>query len=147
MFGQSPFEFLLLGMENRIDGIVALIFSTRKKMHENADKKTKSCSFLHMVTLKYVREMSPLMKDIADYLGIAPPSATSLINNLSADGLISREADKNDRRIVKIIITKKGAAYMDKCKKTVTAPLREAIGKLNEKEQKELEKILEKIIS
>ena len=133
-------------MENRIERIIGLIFATKKKMHENVGKKAKNCSFLHMITLRYIQEKSPLMKEVADFLGITPPSATSLVNNLSADGFISREADKNDRRIVRIVITKKGHAYLDKSKKIVSAPMRESLMNLSDKEQREFEKILKKIV-
>ena len=133
-------------MNGNIEQIIALIFSTRKLLHEQKEPKdAKACSFLHFVTLGYVKTHSPLMKDIAGFLGVAPPSATSLINTLSKEGLIARREDAQDRRIVRIVLTKKGAAYAEKHKNHVTKTMRSALEELTLAEQKQLLAILEKI--
>jgi DNA-binding MarR family transcriptional regulator len=115
-------------------------------MHEQKEpNKGKNCSFLHLISLKYIHENKPLMKDLADFLGIAPPSATSLVNTLAKSELVIREADKGDRRNVRIVISKKGEKFLEAHKKSMAEKMRENLSKLSEVEQKQLEKILEKI--
>ena len=133
-------------MGNRIDRIVSLIFATRRTMHDQKEpKKGKNCSFLHLITLKFVQDEKPLMKDIADFLGVAPPSATSLANTLIRSELVYREADKIDRRNVRIVISKKGEKFLEAHKNIMAEKMRENLSKLSANEQQQLEKILEKI--
>ena len=130
-------------MADQIEKIISLIFATRRMMFEQ--KEAQACSFLHLITLKYVKETSPLMKDIAIFLGIAPPSATSLINNLTKQGLVSRKEDKIDRRIVRIQMTKKGEEFLHAHKRKAMEHMRRNLEKLSDAEQKHLCTILAKI--
>ena len=130
-------------MNDRIEELISLIFATRRMMFEQ--KEANTCSFLHLITLKYVKDESPLMKDLATFLGIAPPSATSLINNLVKAGLVKRSEDEVDRRIVRIEMTKKGEEYLHSHKKKTTEHMRKNLEKLTVKEQDQLRAILEKI--
>jgi DNA-binding MarR family transcriptional regulator len=133
---------------NRIENIVSLVFSTRRILHEQKDfgSEKTDCSFLHIVTLIYIKEHKPLMKDIADFLGIAPPSATSLVNNLAKGGLVKRQTELKDRRIVRIILTKKGEQYWLSHKEKHLNKLRMKLERLTIQEQDQFIKILEKII-
>jgi DNA-binding MarR family transcriptional regulator len=133
-------------MNKRIDRLISLIFTTRKMMHEQKEpNKGKNCSFLHLITLKYVEQEKPLMKDIAEFLGVAPPSATSLVNTLIKSELVYREADKTDRRNVRILITKRGNTFLEGHKKLMAEKTRANLNKLTATEQHQLEKILTKI--
>ena len=135
-------------MTDKIEEIIALIFATRRMMFEQKEQKeAKTCSFLHLITLKFVKEESPLMKDLATFLGIAPPSATSLINNLAKAGLVKRSEDKIDRRIVRIEMTKEGEKYLNSHKRKTTEHMRKNLEKLSHIEQEQLRRILEKISS
>lgn len=133
-------------MSARIDRIISLIFTTRRMMHEQKEAhKGKNCSFLHLITLGYVEQHQPLMKDIADFLGVAPPSATSLVGTLLKSELVHREAEKGDRRTVRIVISKKGEKFLDAHKKLMAEKTRANLNKLSPAEQQQLEKILTKI--
>ena len=85
------------------------------------------------------------MKDVADFLGVSPPSATSLVNTLAKSELIYREADETDRRIVRIVISKKGKKFLEAHKKKMAEKMRANISRLSTEEQQQLKKILEKI--
>jgi DNA-binding MarR family transcriptional regulator len=70
-------------------------------------------SFLHLETLRFIQEHgAPTMSDIADYLKIAPPSATALMNPFVKEGLIERTEDPEDRRRVRLSLSKKGVAIL-----------------------------------
>ncbi len=133
-------------MEDRVDRIISLIFATKRLLHEGRERKSeKTYSFLHLVTLSFVKKNKPLMKDVADYLGIAPPSATSLVNTLAKAHLIKRQVDVNDRRTVLIMISKKGEEYLELHKQKAMEMLRRNLERLTGEEQKQLVAILEKI--
>lgn len=133
-------------MENRIDRIISLFFATHRMLHEQKEQGNKKCcSYLHLATLVYVKKNNPLMKELADFLGISPPSATSLVDTITKSELLERKADMNDRRVVRVRITKKGERYLEAHKQKVAEILRQSIGKLTAKEQDQLSAILEKI--
>lgn len=133
-------------MNSRIDRIISLIFSVRKNLHEKKEaNKGRNCSFLHFVALGYVQQNKPLMKDIAGFLGVAPPSATSLVNTMIKSELVYREADKADRRIVGIVISKKGEKFLEAHREGMAQKMRANLSKLSASDQEQLERILKKI--
>jgi len=133
-------------MNARVDRIISLIFTTKRMMHEQKEPhKGKNCSFLHLITLSYVELKKPLMKDIAGFLGVAPPSATSLVGTLMKSELVHRQADASDRRNVRIVITKKGNTFLEAHKKRMAEKMRTNLNRLSLQEQQQLEAILTKI--
>ncbi len=135
-----------MNMENSIDRIIRLIFETNKLLHEQREQKSeKACSYLHMVTLAYVKKKKPFMREIAGLLGITPPSATSLVNTIVRARLVERQADEKDRRTVRIVITKKGEEYLEIYKQNAAETLRKNLRRLTIDEQKQLTAILEKV--
>lgn len=60
------------------------------------------------------KELGIKVSDISRLLKVATPTATQIINNLEADGLLERGMDKEDRRAVRINLTKKGEVIINK---------------------------------
>lgn len=52
------------------------------------------------------------MRELAAYLGITPPSTTSIIDELAKKGLIERQADQADRRMTRLFISQEGNRQM-----------------------------------
>jgi len=125
-----------------------MIFAVSRLIRERAKDREKinPFSFLQLETLRYVAENgNPSMKDIADYLCITPPSATSLINSLVKAGQLERVYDKNDRRFVRLVVTTKGKTALASGFEKITTRVRKILSNLNAKERSELFKILEKL--
>lgn len=55
-----------------------------------------------------------MISEISGKLGVTSPTVTQHINNLEAQGLVERHADPGDRRIVRIRLTDKGSAYIQR---------------------------------
>lgn len=72
-------------------------------------RKLDPSAWLHIETLVYIRtHCGPSMSDIADYLAITAPSATSLIAALVSAGFVRRIADPADKRAWCLSLTAKG---------------------------------------
>ncbi len=131
----------------QLDHLITLIFGVAKQTKEyikSAEGITLSPGQLQ--TLKFVHEhKNPLMKDVSGYLCVAPPSATALIDHLSKGEYLDRIADKNDRRIVRLKITKKGQAEVKKSYQIMAKHLKEVLKKLSDTEVKQFTTILEKL--
>ncbi len=132
-------------MADRIGRIIGLIFTTRRLMHEQ--KTGKTGSFLQFVTLAYAKEHTPSMTEIALFLGVSSPSATSLVRNLAASGLVVRREVAGDRRMVRIAITRKGETFLASHRVLMEEGMRARLSKLTGKEQLQLESILSKIVA
>jgi len=131
-----------------IEQLISMIFATSRLIRERVKDREKinPFSFLRLETLRYVtKKDNPSMKDIADYLCVAPPSATSLINSLVEARQIERSYDKNDRRFVRLVVTPKGKTALASGFKKITTKMRRALSNLNAKERSNLFKILENI--
>lgn len=134
-------------MKNKIDKITGLIFELRQitagQLFKDHDE---NFSFLHFIALKFIKKEEPLMREIAEFLAITPPSATSLVSTLFSQGYIKRIPDKNDRRIVRIVLTDKGVKKFKKHKEKAVANMKKNLEKLSSSEQNKLIEILSKMI-
>ena len=131
-----------------IGQLISMVFSTSRLIRERAKDREKidPFSFLQLETLRYVAEKdNPSMKDIADYLCVTPPSATSLINGLAEAGQLERVHDKNDRRFVRLVVTPKGKTALASGFKKIITRMRRILNNLNARERSDLFKILEKL--
>lgn len=87
------------------------------------------------------------MKEVADYLGITPPSATSLIDGLVESNLLKRNFDKNDRRVVRLTVTAHGKQTIKRGLNIMTSQMKKVLACLTEKEQKQLILIYKKVLT
>lgn len=71
------------------------------------------------VLLNISREHGTPATKIAPLLGMEPRSLTRLIKKLEEDGLVSRRADPEDKRSVRIYLTEKGAEQRATAKQNV----------------------------
>lgn len=132
--------------KDQLSEIINLIFTLRKLTHGRvAAKLGKELSYSQLVTLHYIRDEKPLMKDLADFLAITPPSATSFVDTLVKAGLARRSFEMGDRRIVRIAIAKKGERYLKLGLSEAVKEMRTRLERLTAKEHKELAGILKKL--
>ena len=128
--------------------LITLIFNTSQVLREKAraSNKAKNGSFLHIQTLHYIKgHEGILMREVAGYLHITPPSATSLINWLVKKDLVKRIVDVADRRTVKLVVTPSGVKLLKESFKKMSSIVEKEINKLNEKEKENFIIILKKI--
>jgi MarR family transcriptional regulator, 2-MHQ and catechol-resistance regulon repressor len=134
-------------LENRI---ISLIFTASRNLRQESQGDVSDAveclSMVQLQTLKFIGEQNgSLMKDVADYLSIAPPSLTPLIDGLEQKKLIKRSSSKNDRRVTLIFLTDKGKDIMEKNMKIKMKKMGDVFKKLTMAEQKSLIRILEKL--
>jgi DNA-binding MarR family transcriptional regulator len=63
-------------------------------------------------------EGTPAMK-IGPLMGLEPRSLTRLLKSMEEKGLIYRQVDKNDKRSVRVLLTKEGRKMKEKSRDTV----------------------------
>ena len=128
--------------------LVANLFATMRYVRERSQKRQKRDPFsaLQLETLNYVAgKGKPTMKDVSNYLCVAPPSATSMVNGLVSVGKLERITDSEDRRIVRLTVTAKGKREAEKWYNEKTQRIKKVFSVLSEKEREDLIRILAKI--
>ncbi|MDB4979106.1 MAG: Transcriptional regulator SlyA [Candidatus Peribacteria bacterium] len=97
-----------------VDRISTLTFEIlrhiRKKMIRKQEENTEDCvNMLQMQTLHMLTEHEgATMKEVADFMKVSSPSATSFISRLVKMGWIDRVSDPLNRKLVRLKVTAKG---------------------------------------
>lgn len=85
------------------------------------------------------------LKDLAERLRIAPRSATEVVDQLEAKGLVRREADPSDRRATLLVPTDAGRTMFSEVQAERRDKSKEYFGRLNAEDQGELARILSQL--
>jgi DNA-binding MarR family transcriptional regulator len=65
-------------------------------------------------TLAFVnRNKGSSLCEVADHMGMTPPSASTLVNGLIERGMMKREEQPDDRRRVRLTVTRRGQAILE----------------------------------
>lgn len=131
-----------------LEKLVSMIFTTSRLIRERSGNQEKidPFSMLQLETLRYVNDKeNPSMREIADYLCITAPSATSLIDTLVKSKRLERIHDKTDRRLVRLAVSPKGKEALIVGFKKITKRIQTVLNNLSEKERVDLILILEKL--
>src|SRR5680860_859478 len=92
-----------------IDELIDLEFTMNRLTKEGMEHENGSPSYIQLQALSFIlHQKNPIMKDVAEYLNITPPSVTFLVNNLIKLGLVKRVYGTDDRRVVQLDISNKG---------------------------------------
>lgn len=137
----------IMSSNNLQDLLIEHIFSLGRIIREQLTTDPSHVPLLHLATLRFISEREPRMHEIAEYLRIMPPSATSLINALVKEGTIKRANDPKDRRTVRLLITARGQKTLDDGMRQKRSVVGSIIARLTESEKNDLKNILDKIIN
>ncbi len=127
-----------------------LILTFRRKVMDVCRKEglTSDLTFSQIEIVKFIGlDRSVPMRAIADHLKITPPSVTSIVDELEKKGVVTRQPDPQDRRIVSVSLTKKAKALYGAMAKHKENILHDMLSRLNAKDRVSLERIIKILIS
>ncbi|MBB5599201.1 MarR family winged helix-turn-helix transcriptional regulator [Neomicrococcus lactis] len=87
----------------------------------------------------------PRLRDVADSLRITPRSATDVVDQLEAKGLITRSPDPTDRRAILLALTAEGNELINKVSSVRRDQSEEFFQVLSADEREQLSSILRKL--
>ena len=140
-------------MKNQNDRLANLILETSSRLREwtmspQATHGSVALTRVRITTLKYILENQPVtMKELADHLRVAPPTATLLVSGLSAQGLIRRAVGAKDRRNVRVTITPKGRRSLAIGCREMYQRIHLILDHLTVQEHTQLERMLTRLIA
>ncbi|MCT7377765.1 MarR family winged helix-turn-helix transcriptional regulator [Chelativorans salis] len=97
------------------------------------------------IMLALSRENGQTPSQLAEKLGVRPPTVTKTINRLAAQGFLEKRASDEDARRAHVFLTANGEQAIRAIEKSVRRTEKQALKSLDKKEQKALQKLLERI--
>lgn len=92
------------------------------------------------------RSSSLSISELANELGIAISSATVSCKRLEKAGLLTRERQSDDERVVRVALTEQGLAQIDAWRQRKREVLTHWLSVLDEQEQKTLQSLIERVL-
>jgi DNA-binding MarR family transcriptional regulator len=86
------------------------------------------------------------VKQLSEHLGVTKSAITQLVDPLVIKGFIERQADKEDRRIVRFTITEKGMQILKQISSLKFTNMRTALNTLSDEELQQLARLHKKAI-
>ena len=84
--------------------------------------------------------------ELATELGITTSSATVACKRLEKIGLLTRERQVEDERVVQVTLTEQGLAQIDAWRQRKRESLTDWLGVLDQHEQQELQRLIERVL-
>lgn len=138
-----------MALTEKKESIAQLLLSFMDVLRRDVQSRLPdTCTFMHVKTLGFIAaRKEPSMKDIAEDLRITSPGATMIVDKLVESKDIDRIHDPDDRRVIRLRMTAKGNAVLDKGMKVIKECLDEMASVLTKDEATKFSAILEKLIT
>jgi DNA-binding MarR family transcriptional regulator len=99
---------------------------------------------LHQLsTLQQLREAPLPMSELARRLAVGESAATATADRLVRQGLVERQADPNDRRVVLLALSASGRSLVDAVHRAATSKMRRMLDVLSDSQLRQLVAIYE----
>ena len=138
--------------EETVDYTIKAVWHAIARMYNQQASRHDITMSMGFVLLNIHRGGTPATK-IAPLMGLEARSLTRLLKSMEEKGLIYREADASDKRLVRIVLTREGKRKRERSKETVLR-FNEAVREHVQKEKlntffevlQDIQKIVEKNI-
>ncbi len=137
-------------ISEQAERISSLLGDIQRRLFSGAHKKLKP----HWpdVTMRQVRLLrllgrheSMTMKEIAQMADISTPTATGLVDRMVENGLVVREGDPHDRRVVRVKLTPKARNLREKFRRMRVEKIDRVLSRLSPADRKKLTDAFETI--
>jgi len=105
--------------EETVDHNLRTAWHAIARMYNQQAQKYDATMSMGFVLLNINSEEGTPATKIAPMMGLEARSLTRLLKSMEEQGLIYRESDKNDKRSVRILLTKEGRDKKEKARNTV----------------------------
>lgn len=124
----------------------ALPLLRKRLLHMDVVQSEHGIPLSHVQVLSMLSDNESLsVSEISRRLGIAKPNITPLVDRLLELGLVDRQRDENDRRVVNVIIQPAGTEKLNAIRDTIARQVQQQAEHVSAAEFKELSDALESI--
>ena len=129
-----------MNIEETVDYHIRATLFTMMRMYNLLAAENGITQGIAYVLILINEEGIPATK-IAPLMGMGTSSLTRLLKKMEVDGLIYRQADKVDKRVVRIFLTEKGNQLREKAKAVVLNFNEKLFKKISKKEMEDFVKV------
>jgi len=129
-----------MNIEETVDYHIRATLFTMMRMYNLLAAENGITQGIAYVLILINEEGVPATK-IAPLMGMGTSSLTRLLKKMEVDGLIYRQTDKVDKRVVRIFLTEKGAQLREKAKAVVLNFNEKLFKKISRKEMEDFVKV------
>jgi DNA-binding MarR family transcriptional regulator len=137
-------------MEQTYSELASLFFSMKQLLRSQlpTNRAMDPNAWLRFETLRFIDRAGPVsMRQLADHFRVKAPSATSLVHSLVKERLVERLEAEEDRRVVRIRLSKKGNTALETYERASVQALQKVFSRLKEEEIEKLISILRRLES
>jgi DNA-binding MarR family transcriptional regulator len=127
-----------------LDNLVLTSFTVIALLSRTAAEHELSLTQLRMMAI--LRDRTPTMADLADFLGLERSSVSGLIDRAARRGLVQRTASRSDGRAVQVSLTPDGHRLAGQVTGEVAGLIAPMTSTLSGAEQKRLAQLLGKML-
>ncbi|HEY0792804.1 MAG TPA: MarR family transcriptional regulator [Chthoniobacterales bacterium] len=106
---------------------------------------TRQGRFNLLLILGHCAQKLPAAADLAECTGVTRATITGLLDGLEKDGLVERRDDPSDRRLVRVGLTPRGEAFLDRVRPVYFRWFARLLEPLAEPERQLLVELLQKV--
>lgn len=139
----QPTEGSLQGFETAWDEFFAAM---RRARGRSARERGEELTLSQQNLLTALGEHPQLpVGEIALAAGVAPPTATRMLDHLERAGIVRREHSTRDRRVVTVALTDQGQRLLERKRSTVHAKRRTLYESLDPDEREQAQRLLHRL--
>lgn len=135
--------------KDQLQALIETMFSVMKHVDANRGFRMGELTLSrpHMRILFHVAKAREevAVKDLAEMLSVTPGAVTQLLDGLEQMGLVRREEDTRDRRVIRIKLTEFARGELEDLRRSYLDSASQIFDVLCDTEIKELLKLLEKV--
>jgi DNA-binding MarR family transcriptional regulator len=124
-----------MNLRETVDYHLKATWHSLTKMYNQVAVKYETSQTIGYVLMNIEKEGTPATK-IAPFIGMEPTSLSRLLNSMEKKGLIYREVDETDKRVVRIFLTDYGVLNRKIAKQTIIKFNEKILKKVTEKDLK-----------
>jgi DNA-binding MarR family transcriptional regulator len=144
--GLPRYEVFREGLSSRLEIDPSAVYTFLRLLHFGDELWGTSPGRFHLLmVLMHCPEGASNPAALAEWKGVSRATITGLLDGLEKDGLIQRQADPSDRRLIRVNLTDAGREFLEKITPTYARWLTDIVGPLSEDERRQLVSLLEKV--
>ena len=128
-----------------VDGLAQLSFEVQNQLAAIAARHDLSLTQVRL--LGVLRDREPGIQQLAEHLGLEKSSVSGLVDRAETRGLVRRATNADDGRAVRVVISPKGRALVEKGERDVRTALLEVVAPLTEAERSRLAELLARCLT
>jgi DNA-binding MarR family transcriptional regulator len=120
-----------------IDELAPIIAGERADFAHRCHERSISMTHLHLMTLLETHGPLPMSR-VAELLGCGLPTATGIVSRMEERGLVERQHEAEDRRVVTLRLADEGAAEIRQLQLGRRQRMATAVAHLSDEEREQL---------